>query len=184
MRLLQLHELSQLYDLNQSIAQDPATQAFLNPRSEAYLGQFIHTATGFTIGAYDQEQLIGYRAVHYTSQHLEHVPCPLVAPKYYPKTAHFAGVGVAPNYRRQGIAQQMISIALYRLCHQGFRYVTVRVRPIHEQSIDLFTSFGFQIVYLKKDMEPVKECFFLLKELTPDQPKSFIGQAHFHLSVL
>lgn len=184
MRLLQPHELLQLYDLNQLVAHDPANKAFLNPQTQDFLAQCIQPTTGFTIGVFDQDQLIGYRAVNYTSKHIELVPSPLVAPVYYPKTAHFAGVAVAPAYQRQGIARHMVSMALYRLYNQGFRYVTVRVRPTHEQSICLFTSFGFQIVYLKTSLEPVKECFFLLKELTPNDYKLSVGQAHFHLSVL
>lgn len=55
-------------------------------------------------------------------------------------------VGVAPEYRRRGIAQRMILRALQRFAGKGFREVKIDVRADNLSAVRCYESVGFRKV--------------------------------------
>jgi len=164
-RLLHTNEIDTLYLLNQRVAYDPASRHLLRPRSVDYLMKCLDPRTGFTVGAFHQEALIGYRAVHYTAKALHEIPHQLVAKEQYSKVVYFAGITVLPEYQGQGLASRMLKETLNMLKSKGFRYVTVGCNFTNQASIRLLMKHGFKTVYLGKPAEVCYKVCYLLNDL-------------------
>ena len=64
---------------------------------------------------------------------------------------YITNVAVFPDYRRQGIAAQLIDV----FCHFGqgnhLAFLTLEVRPSNHAAIELYRSFGFEEVGRRKN---------------------------------
>lgn len=59
-------------------------------------------------------------------------------------TAYNGGIGVLPDFRRQGIARKMYESAVQSLSIHSVNRVLLEVVTTNKPAIDLYTSFGFQ----------------------------------------
>lgn len=60
--------------------------------------------------------------------------------------AHIATLAVHPDARGQGIAQQMLRVALDEAIRRGMRSATLEVRANNAIAQHLYSRFGFQVV--------------------------------------
>ncbi len=60
--------------------------------------------------------------------------------------AHIATLAVHPEYRRRGIAKQLLATALYHTMHEGARRAMLEVRAGNLIAQSLYRQFGFVVV--------------------------------------
>lgn len=65
------------------------------------------------------------------------------APGFPGPVGHIKDVAVHPEYRRQGIARDLLSSALQRLAEDGVVRTNLEVRAGNEAAISLYRSLGF-----------------------------------------
>jgi ribosomal protein S18 acetylase RimI-like enzyme len=60
-----------------------------------------------------------------------------------PQSGHITQVCVRPDYRRRGIARQLLSIAAFHFMRQGVTEVSLTVTESNTEAIDLYTAEGY-----------------------------------------
>ncbi|MEM1945024.1 MAG: ribosomal protein S18-alanine N-acetyltransferase [Nitrososphaerota archaeon] len=67
------------------------------------------------------------------------------------KAGHIVSVAVLPNYRRRGIASELIRLASYELLNTyGCSEVYLEVRVSNYEAINLYKKLGFNVVAVQK----------------------------------
>jgi len=64
--------------------------------------------------------------------------------------AHIATIATHPDYRRQGVARQLLATALQDAQQRGVLSATLEVREHNQPAIDLYQQFRFQVVGRRK----------------------------------
>lgn len=70
----------------------------------------------------------------------------------YDRAWHLMNIAVAPEFRRRGIASQLIRMAVGQIDRRD--PVTLEVRPTNGPAISLYESFGFRSFGLRKGYYP------------------------------
>jgi ribosomal-protein-alanine N-acetyltransferase len=106
-----------------------------NPQhwSERLFGEELANPIARVRGVFLGEQLLGYV--------LAHVVC---------EDAHIVSLGVAPDYRRQGAAEFLLSDLLRSLKFEGVKVITLDVRVSNLAAQGLYRKLGFSVVALRK----------------------------------
>ena len=60
-----------------------------------------------------------------------------------PQSGHITQVCVRPDYRRRGIARQLLSVAAFHFMRQGVTEVSLTVTESNTEAIDLYTAEGY-----------------------------------------
>lgn len=60
--------------------------------------------------------------------------------------AHIATLAVHPEFRNQGVAHELLSVALVEAIRRGMPKATLEVRSHNRTAQQLYTRFGFEIV--------------------------------------
>ena len=75
-------------------------------------------------------------------------------------------IAVRPDYRRQGIANRLITELIAQLKNRGSRMLTLEVRSSNITAIALYDGYGFQQIGLRKNYyrNPKEDALILRKE--------------------
>ncbi len=84
-----------------------------------------------------------------------------------PPEADVMNVAVAPEFRRQGIARELMRALLARLRDEGIEALLLEVRVSNAAARSLYAQLGFREVGLRKNyyLEPKEDALILRKEL-------------------
>lgn len=66
-------------------------------------------------------------------------------------TAEIESLAVDPEYRRVGVAKILLAKLLDAVIKRGATFIVLEVRPSNKAAIELYKSFGFQIVEREKN---------------------------------
>ncbi|OZG49940.1 ribosomal protein S18-alanine N-acetyltransferase [Bombiscardovia coagulans] len=69
---------------------------------------------------------------------------------YDGQDAELMTIGVSQNFRRQGLARQLLAQLIARAGSQGAKRMLLEVRVDNEPALNLYSSFGFQRLGLRK----------------------------------
>lgn len=85
---------------------------------------------------------------------------------------YVANIAVHPDCRRQGVAHQLIEALLQSSEVLGLSFVTLEVRRSNVPAINLYLSFGFTIVGVRKDFytDPPEDGAIMTKYLNFEEP--------------
>ena len=80
-------------------------------------------------------------------------------------TADIEDLFVSPALRRRGIAKELLTAAINDIAEKGKTAVFLEVRTDNLPAIDLYTSFGFEKISVRKKYYADGDAFVLKKEL-------------------
>lgn len=80
--------------------------------------------------------------------------------------ADMMNVAVHPDYRRQGIARQLVTELIHALTEKGMKSLTLEVRQSNAPAIALYAQLGFQQVGLRPNYyrNPKENALIMRKE--------------------
>ncbi len=122
---------------------------FSDPWSENSVASEIQNPLSLWLIAMDGERVAGYIG----SQSVE-------------GEADMMNVAVSPNYRRRGIARQLIEALVYALSEKGVHSLTLEVRASNAPAIALYEKLNFLAVGRRKNYyhHPKEDALILRKE--------------------
>ena len=96
-------------------------------------GEFANKFS-YLIGYYDEDKLVGYTCVRAMYEE-----------------AQVCNVAVLPNYRRKGIAKQLVEEMLRLSVEKGCKYCELEVNTENEPAINLYKKCGFEVAGVRKN---------------------------------
>ena len=83
-----------------------------------------------------------------------------------PPESDVMNVAVHPDYRRQGIARQLVTELIHALTEKGMKSLTLEVRQSNAPAIALYAQLGFQQVGLRPNYyrNPKENALIMRKE--------------------
>ena len=110
------------------------SKCFTSPWSSVALKKDMAEKNRVYLGAFDDEIAVGY-----------------IGMMCFLDEAHILNVAVLPEYRRQGIAQELILQAIDIAKAKGAQYVYLEVRVSNIAAINLYKKHGFYQIGLRKE---------------------------------
>ena len=123
---------------------------FSDPWSENSIASELSNPLSFWLVALDGERVVGY-----------------IGSQTVIDESDVLNVAVTPEYRRQGIAQQLIEELSGELRARNVRMLTLEVRVSNDAAIALYEKLGFRQVGRRKNyyFNPKEDAWILRKEL-------------------
>ncbi|MBE5816467.1 MAG: ribosomal-protein-alanine N-acetyltransferase [Clostridiales bacterium] len=109
-------------------------KCFPSPWSQAELKKDMAEKNRIYLGAFDEEVAVGY-----------------IGMMCFLDEAHILNVAVLPEYRRQGIAQELLEEAIATAKSKGAQYAYLEVRVSNTPAINLYKKYGFYQIGLRKE---------------------------------
>ena len=124
---------------------------FSQPWSEKSLSEELDNRTAHFLVAESDEKIGGYIGIF--------VVC---------ESCYVSNVAVFPEYRRQGVAKQLIERACVVAEENGAESISLEVRPSNAAAVSLYGSVGFEEVGLRKNFyrAPVEDALIMTRTLT------------------
>ncbi len=124
---------------------------FSQPWSEKSLSEELDNRTAHFLVAESDEKIAGYIGIF--------VVC---------ESCYVSNVAVFPEYRRQGVAKQLIERACVVAEENGAESISLEVRPSNAAAVSLYGSVGFEEVGLRKNFyrAPVEDALIMTRTLT------------------
>ena len=124
---------------------------FSQPWSENSLSEELDNRTAHFLVAESDEKIAGYIGIF--------VVC---------ESCYVSNVAVFPEYRRQGVAKQLIERACVVAEENGAESISLEVRPSNAAAVSLYGSVGFEEVGLRKNFyrAPVEDALIMTRTLT------------------
>lgn len=125
---------------------------FVDPWSEQSVASELKNALALWLVALDGERLMGY-----------------IGSQAVLGEADMMNVAVDPAYRRQGVAEALVTALAERLAEKGNESLTLEVRVSNTPAIGLYEKLGFAQVGLRKNYyrHPKEDALILRKQLRP-----------------
>jgi len=105
-----------------------------NPWKQSSFEVELANPASSVVGAYRDELLVGYLIAHVVIDE-----------------AHIVSIGVAPEWRRQGVGSVLLTEALDALRQRGVAVVTLEVRVSNTAARSLYHRGGFEAVGRRKE---------------------------------
>lgn len=123
---------------------------FVDPWSEASVASELRNDLALWLVALDGERLMGY-----------------IGSQAVLGEADMMNVAVDPAYRRQGVAEALVTALADRLVQKGNGSLTLEVRITNNAAIALYKKLGFEQVGLRKNYyrHPREDALILRKQL-------------------
>ncbi len=64
--------------------------------------------------------------------------------------AHILNIAIHPLFRKRGLARRLLEASLDIMKKKGIDEVYLEVRRSNEPAINLYTSFGFELIYIRE----------------------------------
>ena len=124
---------------------------FSQPWSEKSLSEELDNRTAHFLVAESDEKIAGYIGIF--------VVC---------ESCYVSNVAVFPEYRRQGVAKQLIERACVVAEENGAESISLEVRPSNAAAVSLYGSVGFEEVGLRKNFyrATVEDALIMTRTLT------------------
>ena len=125
---------------------------FTTPWNEAMLEEELYNDTAsFIVAQGDNGEVLGYAGLHVILDE-----------------GYIDNVAVRPEYRRQGIADQLLDV-FCRFGEAHLRFLTLEVRPSNTSAVALYEKHGFKEAGRRKDYytDPTEDALLLTKEFRP-----------------
>lgn len=124
---------------------------FSQPWSEKSLSEELDNRTAHFLVAESDEKIAGYIGIF--------VVC---------ESCYVSNVAVFPEYRRQGVAKQLIERACVVAEENGAESISLEVRPSNAAAVSLYGSVGFEEVGIRKNFyrAPVEDALIMTRTLT------------------
>ncbi len=145
------HRLAVL-SLNQHIVDDPQTTFFMEPLRKEILNFCLNESSGFGIGIFAGDSLIGYRLIyfpHTKSEVFLNFQGPQykidlrLPPKEINRSARFAGIAIHQDYRGKGLGNRLMAEAIEVIRQKNYQWIIVTCHPSNHPSLHLLKKFGF-----------------------------------------
>ena len=150
-RLLKATEVGKFEHLHMKLVQEINDKHILNASSSAFSAACISQKSGFCLGSFIGEELIGYFMIYIPHDDPTNLGLDINLPKEKrSQVAHFDQVGIEPSYRKNGLIFLMRKIALKRLLEREINYVFSTISPKNIPSIRSATNNGAIIVKLSE----------------------------------
>ena len=125
---------------------------FTTPWNEAMLEEELYNDTAsFIVAQGENGEVLGYAGLHVILDE-----------------GYIDNVAVRPEYRRQGIADQLLDV-FCRFGEAHLRFLTLEVRPSNTAAVALYEKHGFREAGRRKDYytDPTEDALLLTKEFRP-----------------
>ena len=125
---------------------------FTTPWNEAMLEEELYNDTAsFIVAQRENGEVLGYAGLHVILDE-----------------GYIDNVAVRPEYRRQGIADQLLDV-FCRFGEAHLRFLTLEVRPSNTAAVALYEKHGFKEAGRRKDYytDPTEDALLLTKEFKP-----------------
>ena len=125
---------------------------FTTPWNEAMLEEELYNDTAsFIVAQGENGEVLGYAGLHVILDE-----------------GYIDNVAVRPEYRRQGIADQLLDV-FCRFGEAHLRFLTLEVRPSNTSAVALYEKHGFKEAGRRKDYytDPTEDALLLTKEFRP-----------------
>ena len=167
---LQLHHLPAILTLQQKVYEALPDQNILQPLSTEEF-EYILQGNGLMIGAYVENELIGFRALLNPPVDDEHLGYDCAIPEeQFHRVLYQEISNVSPHYRGYGLQKTLASIVMKEIDLDSFDYVCSTVKPYNIPSLKDKFSQGLVIKGLKiKYVDKLRYIFY--KDLQHGQPQ-------------
>jgi len=83
----------------------------------------------------------------------------------FDRSGHLTNLAVDKKYQRKSIAKKLLSFILELAMREKIARLTLEVRLSNQPAIELYESFGFWALTVKKDYyhNPVEDCLIMMK---------------------
>ena len=125
---------------------------FTTPWNEAMLEEELYNDTAsFIVAQGENGEVLGYAGLHVILDE-----------------GYIDNVAVRPEYRRQGIADQLLDM-FCRFGEAHLRFLTLEVRPSNTSAVALYEKHGFREAGRRKNYytDPTEDALLLTKEFKP-----------------
>ena len=125
---------------------------FTTPWNEAMLEEELYNDTAsFIVAQGENGEVLGYAGLHVILDE-----------------GYIDNVAVRPEYRRQGIADQLLDV-FCRFGEAHLRFLTLEVRPSNTSAVALYEKHGFKEAGRRKNYytDPTEDALLLTKEFKP-----------------
>ena len=125
---------------------------FTTPWNEAMLEEELYNDTAsFIVAQGENGEVLGYAGLHVILDE-----------------GYIDNVAVRPEYRRQGIADQLLDV-FCRFGEAHLRFLTLEVRPSNTSAVALYEKHGFKEAGRRKNYytDPTEDALLLTKEFRP-----------------
>ena len=125
---------------------------FTTPWNEAMLEEELYNDTAsFIVAQGENGEVLGYAGLHVILDE-----------------GYIDNVAVRPEYRRQGIADQLLDV-FCRFGEAHLRFLTLEVRPSNTAAVALYEKHGFHEAGRRKNYytDPTEDALLLTKEFQP-----------------
>ena len=125
---------------------------FTTPWNEAMLEEELYNDTAsFIVAQGENGEVLGYAGLHVILDE-----------------GYIDNVAVRPEYRRQGIADQLLDV-ICRFGEAHLRFLTLEVRPSNTSAVALYQKHGFKEAGRRKNYytDPTEDALLLTKEFRP-----------------
>ena len=125
---------------------------FTTPWNEAMLEEELYNDTAsFIVAQGENSEVLGYAGLHVILDE-----------------GYIDNVAVRPEYRRQGIADQLLDV-FCRFGEAHLRFLTLEVRPSNTAAVALYEKHGFREAGRRKNYyeNPTEDALLLTKEFKP-----------------
>lgn len=109
-------------------------QCFSKPWSENAIAAELSNDTAYFYVAKAGGETVGYIGMHCAADE-----------------CYVANVGVAQNYRGEGIGSSLVNYAIERAREMKMSFISLEVRPSNETAVKIYERFGFERVGLRKN---------------------------------
>ena len=126
---------------------------FTTPWNEAMLEEELYNDTAsFIVAQGENGEVLGYAGLHVILDE-----------------GYIDNVAVRPEYRRQGIADQLLDV-FCRFGEAHLRFLTLEVRPSNAAAVALYEKHGFREAGRRKNYytDPTEDALLLTKEFSHD----------------
>ena len=126
---------------------------FTTPWNEAMLEEELYNDTAsFIVAQGENGEVLGYAGLHVILDE-----------------GYIDNVAVRPEYRRQGIADQLLDV-FCRFGEAHLRFLTLEVRPSNTSAVALYEKHGFKEAGRRKNYytDPTEDALLLTKEFSHD----------------
>ena len=134
-----------LVDLMEIVLADNITQRYPSNQAEIYVGKmggYIEDGSAIVCGAFDECRLVGFSWAYETTIFTE-------------RRVHIDMIGVAPEYRRAGIARELVDIQIGEARKRGIHILEAMTTKDNRNAYNWFHTMGFcdERVKVRRDLE-------------------------------
>lgn len=108
--------------------------SFTMPWSETSFFNELYNQHSIAMVAATKERIIGY-----------------ICAKYVAGEGHILNLAVHPDFRKKGIAKELVENAIEHLKKSGCRFLYLEVRASNDAARKLYEGFGFKVVGIRKN---------------------------------